>query len=687
MTSRIRCSCGRVYDPQKHTHCPECGAESAVESVVVSEKVKPPAAVDETTVTKTTGRESKAGDGQPGPSFAQLLKMVPWPVLAGGVVLVVFVLALLLRHHGGDGKQVARETERDKGSETSSPTPGPTGTASADSPSVSPTPWPSQAPVAGNLEDLIAGVGQNGIVKLKPGLYQGGVVVSRPLQIIGDSETPEQVVIQADGKDVLSVSSKNVFLKNVQVVSRGSGETSAIAVGENGELEAVGIKVTSGGASGVIINGNASLKATESTFMAAHGTAVQVESQGHAIFTKCNFTDAQTGLWLKTASVCELHSCAFERNGAHNGRGAIIALIGEKTSLTADDCRFTSNPAGLNLAETASLVVTNSSFKNNGVNSSQGNLSAGLIQVRSAATAKLEGDTFESNSQGINATNGGIVEIDKCRFTSNGLQTRGELVASCMAITGNGEGTTVTVRNSTISGPASYAVGITGSARMNLEETEISGARTVGLLVGDRNGLAATAEAKHCRFIRNTTGIGVSAGSAATISDSEVRENSEGALALDRGTHLVLTKTKVVGNREHGICVYGGAEAQATESQIENNARGAQSGMQKKAAMSAFLSLQDCRVAGNQTFGVGACAKSQLTLTGVTFEANKTNIYRESGAIIRTEGSGAGDQAQATATESPDQDGDDNQSSTKRSKKQKHADDARTILRRIFKPN
>jgi hypothetical protein len=473
-------------------------------------------------------------------------------------------------------------------------------------------------------------------------------------------------------------------LKNVQVVSRGSGETSAIAVGENCELEAVGVKVTSAGGSGVIINGNASLKATGSTFMAAHGTAVQVE--GHAIFTKCNFTDAQTGLWLKTASVCELHSCAFERNGANNGRGAIIALIGEKTSLTADDCRFVSNPAGINLAETASLIVTNSSFKNNGVNSSQGNLSAGLIQVRSTATAKLEGDTFESNSQGINATNGGIVEIDKCRFTGNGLQTRGELVASCMAIAGTGEGTTVTVRNSTISGPASYAVGITGGARMNLEETEISGARTVGLLVGDRNGSAATAEAKHCRFIRNTTGIGVSAGSTATISDSEVRENSEGALALDRGTHLVLTKTKVVGNREHGLCVYGGAEAQATESQIENNARGAQSGMQKKAAMSAFLSLQNCRVAGNQTFGVGACAKSQLTLSGVTFEANKTNVYRESGAIIRTEGA-PGDQSQATATDSPDQEGDDNQDSTKRSKKQKRPEDARTILRRIFRPN
>lgn len=42
MTSRVRCSCGRVYDPVKHSVCPDCGAESAVESVVVAEKIKPP---------------------------------------------------------------------------------------------------------------------------------------------------------------------------------------------------------------------------------------------------------------------------------------------------------------------------------------------------------------------------------------------------------------------------------------------------------------------------------------------------------------------------------------------------------------------------------------------------------------------------------------------------------------------
>jgi hypothetical protein len=119
--------------------------------------------------------------------------------------------------------------------------------------------------------------------------------------------------------------------------------------------------------------------------------------------------------------------------------------------------------------------------------------------------------------------------------------------------------------------------------------------------------------------------------------------------------------------------------ASAVDSQIENNSRGAQSGMQKKSNMSGTLTLQNCRVAGNQIFGVGAYAKSQLTLTGVTFEANgKTNIYRESGAIVQSDG-----EAQAS-NEGSDQSGDQNQ---KRKKPRRQSDeDARQIIRRFFRP-
>src|SRR3954466_9285381 len=87
MTSRVRCSCGRIYDPVKHAACPDCGAESAVESVVVAEKVKPPAPPE----TSAPGQTAPSAPWSPG-SF---LRSLPVPVLIGAGALIVLVLFLL----------------------------------------------------------------------------------------------------------------------------------------------------------------------------------------------------------------------------------------------------------------------------------------------------------------------------------------------------------------------------------------------------------------------------------------------------------------------------------------------------------------------------------------------------------------------------------------------------------------
>src|SRR5262249_48108858 len=70
--------------PQKHTTCPDCGAESAVESVVVAEKIKP-------AVPPSIEPELKRDDERKEGSFAQLLRALPWPVY-GGIALTALVI-------------------------------------------------------------------------------------------------------------------------------------------------------------------------------------------------------------------------------------------------------------------------------------------------------------------------------------------------------------------------------------------------------------------------------------------------------------------------------------------------------------------------------------------------------------------------------------------------------------------
>ena len=87
MTSRVRCSCGRVYDPQKHNQCPDCGAESAVESVVVAEKMKPPAPPE------PASEPPVERDRVP-----PVRRTLPWPVFVGAAVLLIGIVFFALHH-------------------------------------------------------------------------------------------------------------------------------------------------------------------------------------------------------------------------------------------------------------------------------------------------------------------------------------------------------------------------------------------------------------------------------------------------------------------------------------------------------------------------------------------------------------------------------------------------------------
>jgi hypothetical protein len=156
MTSRVRCSCGRVYDPAKHTTCPECGVESAVESVVVAEKIKPPTPPDlNRDSDKSAGKEAaqtieKREDAL---QLAGKSKTLPWPVFAGAAAVLLLGLLWLIARPKTHGEavhtkpEVAQISPEPAQQPSPAPTRGQEGQPSQPSNTdVSPTPESSPAP-------------------------------------------------------------------------------------------------------------------------------------------------------------------------------------------------------------------------------------------------------------------------------------------------------------------------------------------------------------------------------------------------------------------------------------------------------------------------------------------------------------------------------------------------------------
>ena len=128
-----------------------------------------------------------------------------------------------------------------------------------------------------------------------------------------------QVFIQSEGRECLSVGAAGVVVQNVQFICNGIGELAAISVAQGADLELEACKVQSNTALGVSASG--AIKALGSSFTAANGTALRLNSKAHGIFTQCSVGESVFGLWLAKGARAELHSCAFDRNGGAGKQG------------------------------------------------------------------------------------------------------------------------------------------------------------------------------------------------------------------------------------------------------------------------------------------------------------------------------------------------------------------------------
>jgi len=90
---------------------------------------------------------------------------------------------------------------------------------------------------------------------VRPGLYQEGLVIDKPLEIIGDGKL-EEIMVQAAGENVLLFRTTMGRVANLTLRQIGGGEWSCVDIGQ-GCLELMDCDVTSLGLTCVVIHGNA----------------------------------------------------------------------------------------------------------------------------------------------------------------------------------------------------------------------------------------------------------------------------------------------------------------------------------------------------------------------------------------------------------------------------------------------
>lgn len=493
---------------------------------------------------------------------------------------------------------------------------------------------------ARDLPTVLARAADGDTILLKPGIYIGSIVLSRPVRLVGDTSTGSgpQVFLKASGAEAVAIRTPGVVIESIGIHLDTPGAGAAVSIAANAGLEMVNSQVQSMSSLGIVASGSAALKVSKSAFWNTAGTAVQLENAARAEITDSTFAGNQRALAVLGEAQATLRACTFQTNGMRNGRGAVLSVAGEKAQVTAEGCVFSGNPAGLEVTERAYLAVTNSHFKDNGIWGEPGGWSQGLIAVKNEARATLTGGTFESNRQGIAIFYTGTVEIEGCRFTGNGLQTdnKGLLFVS-HAISAGGANARMIVRKTGVAQSRLHGLNITDGAHLTLEDSDISRNGQTGLVAGVSTGPPTRVEVKRTRFDANQYGgCIIAAGSSAVIEDSEVRGSRFGVLAQDKGTQVQLLRVAAIGNRDQGVCAASYAELTAMECSFTDNGCGAQSGWPGKSQFRGELAVEHCRFENNRTFDLAAYSRSHLTATDCTYAPDeKAKLHRDRSAVLK----------------------------------------------------
>ncbi len=681
-SKRIRCICGKIYDPAENACCPACGVEVRIESIsVVAPPPQPattpassggaPAAVPGTATPPPLPTRPYAGPG------------LRWALIGGGIFLGLALMAggafaiykiLAPGPHinvvSTDGKEddkkpadvpPAPDKQRPAAPEdktvspSTDPKPAPAdkgqdeptivsnGTgegkaAPADKPMPekgSPAPTPTPPAVASGKQWILEGKGDaeaNGkelmetiekaaegdTIVLREAAYACAPTFEQSVRIVADKGA--KPVLQGSGTKfiVVDAGAKGVVFENLIIKQLGKGMT--LRLMQDAGLHMENCTVSTEGAVNVMSNGAASLTIARSRFHG--GTALVVRGPGKMQIDDCEFSGSVDCVRLDNKIIAEFHGCRFSNIGMTDANGVLVSARAVGTSVILDKCDFRDNHATLTVDAGASLTISGGAFTGNCVVGDPEESLEGLLTVSDGAKTVVSGVAFNSNRQGLFALHDGHLEVIDCHFSGNGFKVDDDDEAQFFShqFGALGKGASLTIRGSDISHPISRVASVENGGEITMEDCQASGGAMDIVTLG--GGDPCRVNLKKCKFSRFTQGAIVACEkSTLTMEDCEVRENHHGVEVRDAGTQFLASNVSFIGNDQVGLIVLQKAQATATRCTWQDNGFvGVVAGMPGDAtAGGAVVNLVECKLYNSRSKDVRACEQSRVTMTNCTF--------------------------------------------------------------------
>src|SRR5271166_2123130 len=379
-------------------------------------------------------------------------------------------------------------------------------------------------------------------ILIRPGLYREGVVIDKPVEIIGDGE-PGDVVIEANGRNTIRFQANMARIANLSLRQTGGGNCSCVNISQ-GRLDLEGCDITSQSLACVAIHDGADPRLRRNRIHDGKQSGVYVYANGQGTLEDNDiFANALSGVAIKEGG-----NPTLRRNRIHDGKGDGVFVYKNGQGILEDNDIFANALSGVAIKEGG-----NPTLRRNRIHDGEEN---GVFVYENGQGILEDNEIFANASSGVEISEGGNPTLRRNRIhdgkeggvyvqaNGQGILEENDIFANLLSGVAIKEGGNPTLRRNRIHDGKENGVFVYENGRGILEDNDIFANTLAGVEI--KEGGSPTL----CRNRVSENGheaIWVYDGGGGVFEDNELRGNPKGAWDIAKDCE---TKATRKGNQE-----------------------------------------------------------------------------------------------------------------------------------------
>jgi parallel beta-helix repeat protein len=508
-----------------------------------------------------------------------------------------------------------------------------------------------------DFSEIINNVGEGDTIELKPGVYNGPSVVARSIHIVGQTASSgERASIHYTAGLGMTVTAAQINVDNVEFTQTSAGQSGIIVV--SGQTIAQISKCTflTRGSYCLFGQGSARIVVQDSKFQSFNqGAGFFIKESVNGTLERCTFEENQEGAHSEGASYLTLNDCTFQKNTPTKAGACGFVLSSGNAQING--CHFSDNEnaAPIQVGQ-SDVTLNNCTFERN-----SGSEIGFAIQGHNGATLHISNCTFAEDKRPIVIKDGSRLFMESCKLNKCGESSKSISGSNLLIQDKNSQ---ATIKKSEFSELEYAGVLIADEAQLTMQDSTVSGGQYgIDLGTTKEKGLVGGTATLQNVTVTGQVGQMVRATRGSKLTMVNCKLNSVdayySAIYLDSGANIDMSGCEVQGGKRHGLEVVGAstqvvaknckffnfqnagvlarrnARATLDSCTLEQNDIGAEVGDGTDPHDNATLTLQNCTVSSNRTFGVSAVQRSVLVLSAITYNDQITQIHKDPSAAVR----------------------------------------------------